>query len=67
MRLEAVGAGLYIECMIASASTSESVKERWRTAGRFAGVLECQVKARQNPFAARLVSWFETLRSLSWR
>ncbi|MCX6929788.1 MAG: hypothetical protein NT154_42225 [Verrucomicrobia bacterium] len=48
--------------MIASPSNSESVKERWRTAGRFADVLESEVKARRNPFAARVVSWFNLCR-----
>lgn len=38
------------------------VKERWRTAGRFADVLEAQVKARRSPFAARVVSWFNLCR-----
>jgi len=41
---------------------SESAKERWRTAGRFAGVLEAEVKARQHPFIARVVSWFNFCR-----
>ncbi len=41
---------------------SEGVKERWRTAGRFADVLEAEVKARRNPFAARVVSWFNLCR-----
>lgn len=48
--------------MIATAPTSESVKERWRTAGRFADVLEAEVKARGNPFATRVVSWFNLCR-----
>jgi hypothetical protein len=48
--------------MIATAPTSESVKERWRTAGRLADVLESEVKARRNPFAARVVSWFNLCR-----
>jgi len=48
--------------MIATAPTSESVKERWRTAGRFADVLEAEVKARRNPFATRVVSWFNLCR-----
>jgi hypothetical protein len=48
--------------VIASPSTSESVKERWRTAGRFADVLESEVKARRNPLAARVVSWFNLCR-----
>jgi hypothetical protein len=40
--------------MIATAPTSESVRERWRTAGRLADVLESEVKARRGPFAARV-------------
>ena len=48
--------------MTLTAPTSESVEERWRTAGRFADVLEAQVKARGNPFAARVVSWFNLCR-----
>jgi len=48
--------------MIATAPTSESVKERWCTAGRLADVLEAEVKARRNPFAARVVSWFNLCR-----
>ena len=41
---------------------SEASKERWRTAGRFADVLEGEVKARQRPFLARVVSWFNLCR-----
>jgi hypothetical protein len=48
--------------MIATAPPSESVKERWRTAGRLADVLESEIKARRNPFAARVVSWFNLCR-----
>jgi hypothetical protein len=48
--------------MIATAPASESVRERWRTAGRLAGVLESEVKARRNPLAARVVSWFNLCR-----
>jgi hypothetical protein len=48
--------------MTAHAPTSESVKERWRTAGRFVDVLEAEVRARRNPFAARVVSWFNLCR-----
>src|SRR5437868_13599232 len=36
---------------------SEATKERWRTAGRFADVLELEVKERRKPFVARVVSW----------
>ncbi len=35
----------------------DTVKERWRTAGRFADVLEAEVKTRRNPLTARVVSW----------
>lgn len=38
------------------------MKERWRTAGRFADVLEAEVKSRQHPFIARVVSWFNLCR-----
>jgi hypothetical protein len=48
--------------MNATNATSERVKERWRTAGRLADVLEAEVKARRNPFAARVVSWFNLCR-----
>jgi hypothetical protein len=48
--------------MIATAATSDSVKERWRVAGRLADVLESEVKARRNPLAARVVSWFNLCR-----
>ncbi len=48
--------------MTANAAMPEGVKERWRTAGRFADVLEAEVKARRNPFAARVVSWFNLCR-----
>jgi hypothetical protein len=48
--------------MIATAPSSESARERWRTAGRLADVLESEVKARRNPFAARVVSWFNLCR-----
>jgi hypothetical protein len=48
--------------MTAGTATPETVKERWRTAGRFADVLEAEVKARRNPFAARVVSWFNLCR-----
>lgn len=41
---------------------SEGARERWRTAGRFADVLEGEVKARRNPFAARVVSWLNLCR-----
>jgi len=40
----------------------EPVRERWRTAGRFADVLEAEVKARRHPFVARVVSWFNLCR-----
>lgn len=62
MWLEPIGVSSYITGMIATAPTSESVKERWRTAGRFAGVLEAEVKAQRNPFATRVVSWFNLCR-----
>ena len=48
--------------MNSTIATPEHVKERWRTAGRFAGVIEAEVKARRNPFAVRVVSWFNLCR-----
>jgi hypothetical protein len=62
MWLEAIALCPYITRMIATAAPSESVKERWRTAGRFADVLEAEVKARRNPFATRVVSWLNLCR-----
>ena len=47
---------------MATEAPSERVKERWRTAGQMADVLESQVKARRNPIAARVVSWFNLCR-----
>lgn len=41
---------------------SEPMKERWRTAGRFADVLQAEVKSRRHPFIARVVSWFNFCR-----
>jgi hypothetical protein len=40
----------------------ETAKERWRTAGRFADVLEIEVKARGSPLIARVVTWFNLCR-----
>ena len=48
--------------MTATVATPEGVKERWRTAERFADVLEAEVKARRSPFVARVVSWFNLCR-----
>lgn len=49
--------------MTMSAPTlSAPMKERWRTAGQFADVLEAEVKSRHNPFVARVVSWFNLCR-----
>lgn len=39
-----------------------TAKERWRTAGRFADVLEAEVKSRRHPMGARVVSWFNLCR-----
>jgi hypothetical protein len=39
-----------------------SLRERWRTAGRFADVLEGEVKSRRHPMGARVVSWFNLCR-----
>jgi hypothetical protein len=41
---------------------SERMRERWRTAGRFADVLDAEIKSRQHPFIARVVSWFNLCR-----
>jgi hypothetical protein len=41
---------------------SEPMKERWRTAGQVADVLDAQVKSRQHPYIARIVSWFNLCR-----
>lgn len=43
--------------MSLSAELPSAVKERWRTAGRFADVLEAEVKSRRHPMGARVVSW----------
>src|SRR5436305_10562104 len=45
-----------------SAELSGAVKERWRTAGRFADALEAEVKSRRHPMGARVVSWFNLCR-----
>jgi hypothetical protein len=47
---------------MSKAALSEAMKERWRTAGRFADVLEAEVKARTHRFIARVVSWFNLCR-----
>jgi hypothetical protein len=41
---------------------SESAKERWRTASRFADVLEAEVKSRRHLLIIRVVSWFNFCR-----
>jgi hypothetical protein len=38
------------------------MKERWRTAGQVADVLDAEVKSRQHPYIARVVSWFNLCR-----
>jgi len=48
--------------MSAITTLPESVKERWRTAGRLADVLQAEVKSRRHPFVARVVSWFNVCR-----
>jgi hypothetical protein len=48
--------------MISTAPLPEAVKERWRTAGRIADVLEAEVRARSSPFVARVVSWLNLCR-----
>jgi hypothetical protein len=52
----------YITRMITTATLSEAAKERWRTAGRFADVLETEIKKRRNPLAARVVTWLNLCR-----
>lgn len=39
-----------------------AVRERWRTAGRFADVLEAEVKSRLHPMGTRVVAWFNLCR-----
>jgi hypothetical protein len=51
-----------IHFMSSSPVLSEAAKERWRTASRFADVLESEVKSRRHPFVARVVSWFNFCR-----
>src|SRR6266571_8152087 len=48
--------------MISTASLSDALKARWRTAGRFADVLEAEVKTKSHPLVARVVSWFNLCR-----
>src|SRR5262249_9585872 len=47
---------------VSAIGVSDAVKERWRTAGQFASVLEGEVKARRNPMIARVISWFNLCR-----
>jgi hypothetical protein len=47
---------------MSTSALSEPMKERWRTAGRVADVLDAEVKAREHPFIARVVSWFNLCR-----
>ena len=44
------------------AAPSEPLRERWRTAGRVADVLDAETKSRHHPFVARVVSWFNLCR-----
>ena len=44
------------------AHSSEPMKERWRTAGQFADVLDAEIKSRQHPLIARVVSWLNLCR-----
>ncbi len=37
---------------------SEPIEKRWRSARRFADVLEAEVKSWQHPFVAQVVSWY---------
>jgi hypothetical protein len=45
-----------------TSTLSAPMKERWRTASQFADVLDAEIKARENPWAARVVSWFNLCR-----
>jgi hypothetical protein len=45
-----------------SGTVPDPVRERWRTAGRFADILDAQTKSRQHPYVARVVSWFNLCR-----
>src|SRR5215472_5134833 len=49
-------------CMSLLEKVPEKVRERWRTAGRFADVLETEVKTRRSPLIARVVTWFNLCR-----
>lgn len=51
-----------VQGMISTTPLPEGTKERWRMAGRFADVLQAEVKARQHPLVARVVSWFNFCR-----
>lgn len=48
--------------MSTTTAVPEPVKERWRTAGRFADVLQAEVKSLRHPFIARVVSWMNFCR-----
>jgi hypothetical protein len=51
-----------VHFMSSTTELSEAVKERWRTASRFADVLQGEVKSRRHPLVARVVSWFNFCR-----
>ena len=40
----------------------EAAKARWRTAGRFADVLDSEIKAQRSALVARVVTWFNLCR-----
>lgn len=40
----------------------EGVKQRWSTAGRFADILEAEIKSRSKPLIARVTTWFTLCR-----
>jgi hypothetical protein len=48
--------------MSATPPASLPVRERWRTAGRFADVLVAEIKTPRNSFVARFVSWLNLCR-----
>jgi hypothetical protein len=48
--------------MSPTAEPSGAIKERWRAVGRFADVLEGEVKSRRHGIGTRVVSWFNLCR-----
>src|SRR5438445_11166993 len=54
----------WLHCAIMSPTNTmtDKTSERWRAVGRFAQVLEAEIHARRNPFAARVVTWLNLCR-----